>query len=190
MTSSVTILDRETLREVRAKVFWRHESTLTDEAHGLALADFEATITGIRREMRTLLVALPDAAFVAQPDNDADELVWSAGQIVLHTCDSATNTFGHFLRVAAGLPDGFHAPHVDGKQAYPLAARTDALALLDACDRDLADAFGSAPIGFDLASEATVEPMGTTTIGANMMIFAIHEDDHLGQLQELAERLA
>ncbi len=190
MTSSVTILDRSTLREVRAKVFRRQESTLADEAIGLSLVDFEATITGIRREFRALLVALPEAAFEAQPANVAGELTWSAGQVVMHVCDSATNVFGNFLRVAAGLPEGFRAPCVEGKQDYPLASRVEALALFDDCERVLADTFGSAPIGLDLATEATIEPMGTATIGATMMIFAIHEDDHLGQLQEIAERLA
>lgn len=190
MTSSITILDRATLRETRAKVFRREESTLADEARGMTLAGFEATITGIRRDMRGLLVALPDAAFTEQPANDAGEQVWSAGQVTLHICDTATNIFGNFLRVAAGLPDGFHAPRVEDTHAFPFASRAEALALLDACDRDLAGAFGSAPAGLDLTAEATVEPMGTTTIAANLMIFAIHEDDHLGQLQELAARYA
>lgn len=190
MTRTVSILDRDTLRGVRAKVFHRQESTLADEARNLTLADFEATITGIRRDIRALLLDLPDAAFVAQPDNEADELVWSAGQVVLHLCDSATNTFGRFLRVAAGLPEGFLAPTSAGNAVYPLAARNDALRLLDACDRDLAEALGSIPGGCDVNTEATVDPVGTTTIGGNLMIFAIHEDDHLGQLQELARRLS
>ncbi len=190
MTRTVSILDRETLHGVREKVFRRQESTLADEARNLELADFVATIVGIRRDMRSLLLDLPDAAFVAQPDNDADELVWSAGQIILHTCDAATNTFGEFLRTAAGLPDGFRAPKGTGTGVYPLATRLDAVALLDACDRELADAFGSIPDNRDVNTEATVDPVGTTTIGGNLMIFAIHEDDHLGQLQELARRLS
>jgi hypothetical protein len=186
VTSSVTVLDRATIREVRAKVFRRQESTLADEARGLALADFEATLTGIRQHMRALVASLPETAFGPQQDDDAGQHAWAAGEIVAHACDAQTNIFGRFLRQAVGLDAGRCVDHPADNTTYPALSRADALLMLDWCDASLAEAFAAAPAGFDLTTSLTFEPLGEMQVGANLMIFAIHEDDHLGQLEDLA----
>jgi hypothetical protein len=181
---SVMVIDREALRDIRTKVFREQTSTMRDEAARFSLPDFEATLTDLRRGIRSLLLALPDSAFV--PDStDTDVEVWKAGQVIGHVYDAQTNTFLRPVRLIAGMPQGPTAYSPGPTMSYPLLSREGALATLDNADRDLLEVLGLLSPEVDLCRTYEDERVGKVSIRALLLFLAIHDDDHLGQLEGL-----
>jgi len=184
VTRSVMVIERATLREIRSKVFREQASTMRDEAARFSLPDFEATLTELRRGIRALLLALPDSAFV--PDaGDGESDIWKAGQVIGHVYDAQTNTFLRPVRLIAGMPQGPTAYSPGATMSYPLLSREGALATLDNADRDLLEVLGLLSPEVDLCRSYEDERVGKVSIRALLLFLAIHDDDHLGQLEAM-----
>ncbi|HUG16150.1 MAG TPA: DinB family protein [Thermomicrobiales bacterium] len=181
---SASRVSSETIREIRATVFRRRESTLADEASRFSVVDLEVTLLSMRRDIRLLLETLPGAAFTAQPAND--DPVWSAGEIVAHLRHAQMNIFLRATRAAAGLAAGRDAERPDDDGVHPVRSRAASLAILDDADRDLIEVFDSLPDAVDLERTVIDDKLGPTGVRDSLLFLAIHDDDHLGQLRELA----
>jgi hypothetical protein len=184
MTVQATIIDAATLRDVRAKVFRRRESTLDQEALAYGLPDWERTLTHYSARMRDALHALPDRAFEAQPRTGEDD-VWSAGQIVRHTLETQTDVFFKAIRQIADIDEGGTAADLVSIPTGADVGLADTLTMLDAIDRDIDALFRGLPLGVDLHSTHPMEPFGEVSIGGAFMIAAIHAEDHASQMREL-----
>jgi hypothetical protein len=184
MTASLTLIDSMTLRAIRARVFRTRETTMADESRAYGLSDLEATLTGMRHEMRALLETLPTEAFEVQITDD--EPVWSAGEVIGHVRHAQMNIFLRAARAAADLPPGPEAQRPDADGVHPALSRIAALAVLDDADRDLAALFRQLSWNVDLSDTIHDERLGTVGLLDALLYLAIHDDDHLGQLRELA----
>jgi hypothetical protein len=185
MTAQATVIDAAALREVRAKVFRRRESTLDQEATLYGLLYWERTLTHYSARMRDALESLPERAFAEQPRSAEDE-VWSAGQIVRHTLETQVDIFFKAIRQIAGTDEGSTAADLASIPTGVQISQSETLSLLDAIDRDINALFRSLPLGVDLHRTHPMEPFGEVSIGGAFMIAAIHVEDHASQLRELA----
>lgn len=187
MTGTATLsLDRARLRAIRSQVFRERVTTMRDAALPLSLADLGESLLAMRREIRALLTTLPDDAFAARPANgSAGELVWTAGQTIFHLLDAQVNTFGRAARLAAGMPPGIEAGHEDDPARVPALARGEALVALDRADRDL-DELLTGCHGASLERTVADPIFGACGVQDMLLFLAIHDDDHLGQLQGMA----
>jgi hypothetical protein len=183
MTIAVTLIESAQLREIRARVFRTRETTVADAARAYGLADYEATLTGMRREMRELVETLPDTAFELQLTSDDPR--WSAGEVVGHIRHAQMNIYLPAARAAVARPPGRGAQRPDADGVHPALSRIAALAVLDDAGRDLADFFRELPWNVDLDDTIEDERLGTVGLRDALLYLAIHDDDHLGQLREL-----
>jgi hypothetical protein len=180
---SASRISSETIRDVRATVFRRRESTLAEESHRFSLDDLETTLLGMRREIRLLLESLPEAAFAAQPA--PDEPAWSAGEILAHVRHAQMNIFLRATRAAAGLPAGRDAERPDDDGVHPIRSRAEALEILDDADHDLVEVLEGLSRAIDIDGTIEDDRLGHVGVKDSLLFLTIHDDDHLGQLIEL-----
>ena len=179
MTLSATELE-QIYDQVRAQ-----ETTLAAAAEPYELDDIAAMIVGTRATLRGQIAELPDAAFEPQAADAEGNDVWSAGEIITH-CNSALVSIGGrafgLLDVTWEDADGAVAEYTEVR---PLD-RAGALAALDAVDLD---AFlATVPADADLTVVGEPNPrFGEVPAKGWLMFIAIHEADHVGQYQEMAE---
>jgi hypothetical protein len=185
MASSVAALDHAAFGAIIQRVFRERTSTMVDEARPDSVAEFHDSLTSSRRAMRALLETLPETAFEPQPAI-GDEPCWSAGQIVVHTVEYQVNTFLRAARLAVGLVPGPEVARYQDHATVPTLSRAEALALLDLGDRDVAAVLDELPAGADVAATRQDEFFDAAGYKDMLLFNALHDDDHLAQLRELA----
>ncbi|RIK45587.1 MAG: hypothetical protein DCC58_05990 [Chloroflexi bacterium] len=185
MSATFTIVNAAALREARAAVFRRRESTIDDEARRYTLRDWEHTLRHYTAAARATVERLPESAFQPQPDDPEGNPVWSAGQIVGHLFEAQVNIFFRAIRQAAGIDAAREATELTTAPLTTHTDREDALAILTAADDDIDALFAHLNIGIDLTAQHDIEPFGQIGIGGLLMFAAIHAEDHATQLGEL-----
>lgn len=181
------VLSEQEILDLRQAIFRRREISLDAAGRQIGTPSLLATLAAMRSGMRPLLESLPEAAFAPQPANAAGDLDWSAAQTFAHVCDIQVHLWGAWLRAAANLPAGVTLEsHADDHAAYPHLSRTACLALDDTCTAELREtlqALGPQP---DPGLGSSMENPWVRTLAETLVMFCIHEQDHLAQLRHLA----
>jgi hypothetical protein len=166
---------------------WRQERaseavTLEGLAAGISPRDLAIVIGTLRRALRSLVVTAPETAFVPRPGADGTE-GWCAGQLVDHVCSAQSNVHGRFLRTLVALSSGATSAHpIAPDEPRPLD-RAAALATLDAAQHDLEALMAATSADIDERARIATRSFGPLGVRGALLFFAIHEFDHLEQLQ-------
>jgi Mg-chelatase subunit ChlI len=184
MTASLTVLDSPAVRDLRVRVFRQRELSLVEAAAPYAIHDWQATLRSLRAQTCAALDALPERAFEPQPASAGSE-VWSAGQVVGHILMAQVDIFGKDARSIAGASVDYTASELAGLPSDAHRSRSEAVRAIERADEALTRLFEELPRDVDITAAVPNEHFGTASIGALLLMIAIHEEDHCGQLREL-----
>ena len=188
-TQSVTILTPERLSTIGQAFFTAQATGDTWECEP-TIDDLAATVLHRREQLRAVVAAAPGASFEAQPDNDAGEPVWSAGQLADHVVNAQYGACEPAI-IALISTDGrstFEQPlPADEVPAPPLVGRDAALARLVRSTRDYERLLDAVPRHADLTLTLDHRYFGTINLKATLLICAWHEQSHAAQIERLAE---
>ena len=174
-------LNGEALREIAVQVFQERSLTLSEAGNRYDLDEMAGTIRAFRRLMRSTLEGLPESAFAAQPPGEG-ETHWSAGQVIAHLANSQASMTGT-VRSLLGLPAAAESQRHEVDAILP--TRDEALTILTDLQAGF-DAFVEGiPADADLTASMTHERFGDMSSNGWMMLMALHEGDHLRQIQAL-----
>jgi len=180
----MTRLTGDALREIAGKVFGERSTTLIEASADYEMDDLTSAVRAMRRMMRSSLTSLPETAFDAQPAAEGED-AWSAGQIVAHIANSQASMSGA-VRSLFGMPEAVAVDRYDLDDSATLPTRDEALDILAKADTGF-DAFVSdVPANTDLTKAMPHERFGEMNGKSWMLLMAIHEADHLRQVQTLA----
>jgi hypothetical protein len=179
---SEPVTDAE-LRAIVGRIFRDRRSTLQAEGAPIGSARLSTSIALLRADMCTVASALPGAAFERCEHPLPGEAGWTAGQIVSHNADrllwvlsEAQSTLGD--GIVPALPSALLA----GASEPPLTlAPADALEVVAAAEDYLSRALPTLmdAVQGQLASSTHHGEMG---LPGWLLLIAIHDHDHLGQL--------
>lgn len=177
------------LRAIVERIFRERRSTLQAEGTLIGSARLIISITELRADMRTVVATLPPDAFAQLEDPPPGEAGWTAGQIVSHNAD---RLLWALSQAQATLGDGFNSAPPNTLQAGasepPLVlADAEALEVLAAADEYLSTAL-PALMDADQGQRAAATHHGEMGLPGWLLLIAIHEHDHLGQLMARAAR--
>lgn len=181
----MSTLGIEDLMHVGARVFGARESTLEEEASDMSIEDLKSTVRAIRRMFNAAAAGLPESAYERQPDDADGNDVWSAGEIV-----------GHITAMTLWTEANIHK--LTGQQEIPppseaaafaevkVRSKGETLRALDAAESALTRMLDA--ISEDVDTRRTIEDdtFGSVGVKGWLLLTALHEGDHTGQLRELA----
>jgi hypothetical protein len=178
----VPIIDPETLRGLEERIFGSGQGSVESAAAEFQRVALEQTIREPRRAMRTAIGALPDRAFDAQPTGPEGEAVWSAGEVVGHIAESMLWLEFALTRLSGGDPTApLDMPGVIVRD------RAESLATLELADRVLGRNLASTTALSD-EPRMDIEGLGTLGVRGLLLLHAMHEVEHAGQLAALGTR--
>jgi hypothetical protein len=130
--------------------------------------------------MLATIETLPEAAWEPRSSGE-DETSWNAGQIILHLANAQSS-------LVAGVRQLVDQPAGDTTR-YELTtdiAAMDAIGVFHDMTAEARELFASIPEDADLTRTVETDRLGSLGIKGWLLIMAIHEADHLGQLKSLS----
>jgi hypothetical protein len=161
---------------------YRGQPILDETSRGLSLDELRERVIRMRREMVDLATSLPAGAFEAQPADAGGEPVWSAGEVVTH-CNGVLMRFAERAATMMNVdpPTWTAEQAASGEQrALDQDATVAAAGLID-----LSGWLAAIPAGADLESSVDHPALGTLSGRAWLHFMAVHEANHVEQLEEL-----
>jgi len=161
---------------------WRGEPILDETSQGKTLDELRANASQMRRALIDAARTLPDAAFEAQAPDADGRPVWSAGEVITH-CNGVLTRFADRAADMAGVdPPGWTAAQLaTGEQR--LLDREAAIAAVEAVDPSAW--LAAIPADADLESAVDHPAFGKMSARAWLHFMAVHEANHVEQLEEL-----
>jgi len=177
------------LQAIVGGVFRDRSSTLQAEGGRVGSARLRGTILTLRIEMSGVVAELSDSDFAPVEDPPPGEAGWTAGQVVSHNADRLLWALLHADATLGGGILGSVPPELAaGAAEPPLPLERDrALAVLTAADQYLNTAL-TALVAADDGQVATGTHHGEMGLPGWLLLIAIHDHDHLGQLMVRADQ--
>jgi hypothetical protein len=161
---------------------YRGQPILDETSQDKSLDELRSNVLLTRHAMIDSARSLPGGAFAVQsPDADGNP-VWSAGEVITH-CNSVlmgfTNRASGMMNIAA--PD-WTAEQYASEEERPLD-RDAAIAAVELMD--LSDWLAAIPADADLETSVDHPALGRLSGRAWLHFMAVHEANHVEQLEEL-----
>lgn len=175
---AVTVND---LRDQIAQI--RSQPTLAyEKGQHCSLDELRQAMSDTRLALVAAIRSASDSAFEPQPANDEGDEVWSVGPIVAHCNGAMMNIGGQALTqmgVEAGEPPAALAAAAESR----VMSRDEAIASATVIDTD--DFFAMIPDDERLDKAADHDFFGTMTGRTWLYFMAMHEAEHIGQIESL-----
>jgi hypothetical protein len=177
------------LRAIVERVFRDRSSSLQAEGERVGSARLCGSIMTLRVEMIGVVAGISDFGFTPIEDPPPGEAGWTAGQIVSHNAERLLWALLHADATLGGGNVGGVPPELAaGAAEPPLPLERDrALDVLAAADRYL-DAALPNLIAADDGRVAAGTHHGEMGLPGWLLLIAIHDHDHLGQLMVRADQ--
>jgi DinB superfamily len=161
---------------------YRGQPILEETSRGVSLDELRERVVRVRQEMVDSTASLPPTAFETQPLDADGNPIWSAGEVVTH----CNGVLMRFVEQAGGMI-GIDAPTWSDEQAASGEQRAlDKAAAVAAADLiDLSGWLAAIPSGADLESSVDHPAFGKLSGRAWLHFIAVHEANHVEQLEEL-----
>lgn len=170
---------RDELRDLARQCFMTRELTLEDAGRRYEVPALQATVLELREAMRATLASLPDHAFERRATGEGEEQ-WAAGQVIAHIANASA-----FAATQLAPALGFELATPASYDITEIPDRAQALAIADAVLAGTRDFFAALPADLDLERTLANERFGDLGLRGYLMLTAIHDGDHLGQLARL-----
>ena len=182
VTELGTLAERVQDQATREDSPYRGQPILDEASRGKSFDELRELVVEMRRELADTAKTLPDGAFEAQPASPDGQPVWSAGEVVTH-CNGVLMSFTE--RAAAMM--GIDPPTWTGEQAASGEQRIiDKNAAVAAAELiDLNPWLDTIPPGVDLETSADSPALGKVSGRVWLYFMAVHEANHVEQLEEL-----
>lgn len=174
-------IGHDELRGLARQCFMTRDLTLEDAGRRYDVPTLQATVLELREAMRAALVALPDHAFEGRSTGEGEEH-WAAGQVIAHIANASS-----FAATQLAPALGFELAIPATYDISDTPDRSQALAIADAVLASTRDFFAALPADLDLERTLANERFGDLGLRGYLMLTAIHDGDHLGQLARLGE---
>lgn len=178
----MAFLTDDELNEVVRGVFQTKEMTLEGAAANHSLQDLVQTVQRMRHQMNNAVDALPPHAFEPQPDDADGNEVWNAGQIVSHIIGSQvrlTGNIGSLVEYTLEQDVSELAP----KEDLDMSGTRSAIKF---ATKALTSTLKAIPEDADLSKTVDAGMFGELGVRGWLMLTAVHEMDHVQQLNSLA----
>lgn len=160
----------------------RGKSFLDESSQGMTLDQLTSQAAQMRRELIAAAKTLPDAAFEPQPADANGNAVWSAGEVITH-CNFVLMRFAERGAAMAGMdtPDWSDELAASGEQR--VLDKAAAIAAAECIDLD--EWFAAIPDDVDLENADHSPAIGKVSPRVWLHFMAVHEANHVEQLEEL-----
>ncbi len=156
---------------------------LLDEAsQGMTLADPRATAVPMRQALIAGVQTLPDEAFADQPADAEGNEVWSAGEVITH-CNFVLMRFAERAAGMMGLPEPGWPDELAASGEQRVLDKDATIAAAELID--LGVWFDRIPADADIESSEELPRFGNVSGRTWLYFMAVHEADHVEQLEEL-----
>ena len=160
----------------------RGKSFLDEASQGMTLDQLTNQAAQMRRELIAVTKTLPDAAFEPQSVDAGGNEVWSAGEIVTH-CNFVLMRFAERGAALAGMETPTWSDELTASGEQRVLDKASAIAAAELVDHD--DWFATIPADVDLENSDTSPALGKVSPRVWLHFMAVHEANHVEQLEEL-----
>lgn len=178
----MAFLTDEELSVVVKQVFNDRETTLEAAAAGHSLQDLIQTVQRIRHRMNTTVEGLPPHAFEPQPNDAEGNEVWNAGQIVSHIIASQVRLTGNI----GALVEYKIEPDVSDLESDEELDMAGTRSAIKFATKSLTSTLKAIPEDADFSRTGDGGRFGEMGVRGWLLLTAVHEMDHVQQLQSLA----
>ena len=156
---------------------YRGKPFLDEASQGMSLADLRAQAVPMRQALIAAVRTLPDGAFEPQPDS-----AWSAGEVITH-CNFVLMRFAERAAGLMGLPEPEWSDHLAASGEQQVLDKDATIAAAELID--LNEWFDHVPADADLENSADTPNLGKVSGRVWLYFMAVHEANHVEQLEEL-----
>ena len=160
----------------------RGKSLLDKASQGMTLEQLTSQAARMRHELIAVTKSLPAGAFDAQPASSDGNEVWSAGEVITH-CNFVLMRFAEHGAALAGMDTPEWSASLVASGEQQILDKDAAIAAAEMIDLD--DWFAAIPASVDLESSDHSPAIGTVSPRVWLYFMAVHEANHIEQLQEL-----
>lgn len=160
----------------------RGKSFLDEASQGMTLEQLTSQAAQMRRELIAATKTLPDGAFEPQPADADGNAVWSAGEIVTH-CNFVLMRFAERGAALAGMDAPTWSDDLTASGEQRVLDKDTAIATAELDNLD--DWFATIPADVDLENSDDSPAIGKISPRVWLYFMAVHEANHVEQLEEL-----
>lgn len=155
----------------------RGKPLLDEASQGMTLADLRAQAVPMRQALIAAVKTLPDGAFDPQEDG-----VWSAGEVVTH-CNNVLMRFAERAAAMMELPEPGWTDDLVASEEVRVLDKDATIAAAELIDLDLW--FDHIPADADIEKSDETPNLGKVSGRVWLYFMAVHEANHVEQLEEL-----